>query len=196
MALAATPNAAHRALAALDRAIPERFLCLTQNVDGLSQRAGHSTATLRALHGSLLDIRCSECEYHDDNGTASSPAPAPAPAADVFSSDTPLAAPPRCPECAALLRPGVVWFGEPLDERVLTEADEWVDTGVDVVLVVGTSAQVVPAAGYVRQARSRGAVVAVVNPDRAAAEGLRRRDFFFEGDAAELLPVLVGHLAS
>lgn len=101
---------------------------------------------------------------------------------------------PHCPLCTtSLLRPGVVWFGEGLDPAVLSSIEDWLDDrsegGVKVMLVIGTAAAVYPAAGYVAKARERGAVVAVINPDRSAGKGLRaNRDFWFRGDAAEVLP--------
>ena len=91
-----------------------------------------------------------------------------------------------------LLRPGVVWFGEGLDWEMLRGVDGWIarpdGRGVDLMLVVGTSAAVYPAAGYVDKARAAGAQVAVVNLDADAGDDA---DFAFAGDAAELLPQLL-----
>lgn len=103
---------------------------------------------------------------------------------------------PKCPECKdGLLRPGVVWFGEVLPEDTLAEIDDWLDKGrVDLIMVIGTTAQVYPAAGYVAQARKKGARVAVINmdgDDLGAAEGLGIRDFLFVGDAAKILPEIL-----
>lgn len=84
-----------------------------------------------------------------------------------------------------------MWFGEDLDEDMLAEVDAWVWRGpIALMLVIGTGAQVYPAAGYVSQARRMGARVAVINPDPESAKGLQNGDFFFQGDAAELLPQL------
>jgi NAD+-dependent protein deacetylase sirtuin 5 len=104
---------------------------------------------------------------------------------------------PHCPECHdGILRPGVVWFGEPLPEKTISAIDEWLSAGkVDLILVIGTSAKVYPAAGYVDRAREQGARVAVVNMDRADAPGGRRGlmkgDWFFEGDAGEIVPEIL-----
>jgi NAD-dependent deacetylase sirtuin 5 len=103
---------------------------------------------------------------------------------------------PHCPKCTnGLLRPGVVWFGEQLPRDTVSEIDEWMNRGkVDLIMVIGTTAAVYPAAGYVEQARMRGARVAVVNMDAedlGAAAGLRNGDFLFVGDAAKILPDLV-----
>ncbi|KAI1073428.1 DHS-like NAD/FAD-binding domain-containing protein [Whalleya microplaca] len=206
MALKAKPNRGHYALAELAKT-KDNFLCLTQNVDGLSPRAGHPESKLRLLHGSLLDNKCfNECGYVDRNNLSDPVCPALAPAAEDYPPDQtlPLLDPnvpapsirvedlPHCPNCKiGLLRPGVVWFGEGLDELMLMEVDNWIMAGrVDIMLVVGTAAAVYPAAGYTRKAKRKGAVVAVVNPDPDSAAGLSRNDFFFQGDAAEILPRL------
>lgn len=99
---------------------------------------------------------------------------------------------PHCPRCQkGLLRPGVVWFGECLDELMMMEIDNWIMAGrIDLMIVIGTAAAVYPAAGYTHKAQRKGARVVVVNPDPDAAKGLYSNDFFFQGDAAEILPQL------
>ncbi|KAI1444991.1 DHS-like NAD/FAD-binding domain-containing protein [Annulohypoxylon stygium] len=206
MALKAKPNRGHYALAELAKK-KENFLCLTQNVDGLSPRAGHPDAKLRLLHGSLLDNKCfDECGYVDRNNLSDPVCPALAPAAEDYPPDQtlPLLDPkipippvkvedlPHCPNCkTGLLRPGVVWFDEPLDQPMLEEVNHWIKQGhIDIMLVIGTAAAVYPAAGYTQKARRKGAVVAVVNPDPDSASGLSEKDFFFQGDASEILPRL------
>ena len=248
MALKAQPNRAHRALAELAKKKPG-FQTLSQNVDGLSPRAGHPKEQLHLLHGSLFDIKCSweRCGYVEKDNfvdpivpalaipTANEPALATgadgAGAADnmlaamrqqnagdagreldVADAATPLSTVPKaelpqCPQCTThLLRPGVVWFGEALPRDTLDDVEEFIrgDGGkIDLILVVGTSAKVYPAAGYVDKARKRGARVAVVNTERAdapgGAGGLGPRDWFFEGDASALVPEMlrdeIGHVA-
>ena len=103
---------------------------------------------------------------------------------------------PQCPKCRkGLLRPGVVWFGEMLPGKVIDDIDTFLKQSrkIDLILVVGTSAKVYPAAGYIEKARAKGARVAVVNMDKAdtGSGGLKRGDWFFEGDAAVLLPELL-----
>lgn len=104
---------------------------------------------------------------------------------------------PRCPECKGLLRPGVVWFGESLPAHTLRAIDDWIESSprIDLMLVIGTSSKVWPAAGYVNTAREKGARVAVVNMDRndapGGAYGLQPGDWFFEGDASEIVPELL-----
>ncbi|KAK7741804.1 hypothetical protein SLS53_004868 [Cytospora paraplurivora] len=212
MCLKAEPNKGHKALAELAKK-NENFICLTQNVDGLSIRAGHPTSQLRLLHGSILDLKCfwDRCGYIDKDNLSDPLCPALQAASsagaapddgqpgklalldpDVPVPEIDVADLPHCPQCkTSLLRPGVVWFGEALDGAMLDATDEWIDSApIDLILVVGTAAVVYPAAGYTKMARSKGAVVAVINPDPTAGAGLRDTDFFFQGDAAEILPRL------
>jgi len=166
---AAQPNAGHRALAAWARAHPGRLTIVSQNVDDLHQRAG-STDTIR-LHGDILADRwlraCDrQCATHKAQAGR----------------------PPRCAECGNLVRPDVVWFGEMLPIDAL-DAAECAAQRCDVMLVVGTSGAVWPAAGLAAQARRAGAFVVIVNPqpseiDAAAHVVLRRT-------AADALPALL-----
>ena len=105
---------------------------------------------------------------------------------------------PQCPKCGdGLLRPGVVWFGESLPSKTIKAVDKFIDEprNIDLILVIGTSAKVYPAAGYVDEARAKGARVAVINMDRTdmpgGRSGLRANDWFFEGDAAKILPQIL-----
>lgn len=182
----------------------------TDNHTGLSSRAGHPTDRLRLLHGSILDLKCfDECGYVERGNLSDPLCPALEAASAVNtppdqSGKLPLLDPeipvpkidvkdlPHCPNCkTGLLRPGVVWFGEALDGEMLNATDEWIASApVDIMLVVGTAAVVYPAAGYTQKAKRKGAIVAVVNPDKGACAGLGSKDFFFQGDAAEILPKL------
>lgn len=105
---------------------------------------------------------------------------------------------PKCPECSnGVLRPGVVWFGERLPETTIDAIDEFIEQSekIDLILVIGTSAKVYPAAAYIDKAREKGARVAVVNMDRAdtpgGRNGLARGDWFFEGDASVIVPQIL-----
>lgn len=101
---------------------------------------------------------------------------------------------PQCPKCKeGLLRPGVVWFGETLPEKTINAVDKWIAAGpIDLCLVIGTSARVFPAAGYVHEARSQGARVAVCNMDPDDTPGaLHYGDWFFRGDAGEVVPEIL-----
>lgn len=105
---------------------------------------------------------------------------------------------PHCPTCGdGILRPGVVWFGEMLPEKTVRAVSDYINEPkkIDLILVIGTSAKVYPAADYVEQARRKGARVAVINMDRAdipgGRYGLDEGDWFFEGDAGVILPELL-----
>lgn len=101
---------------------------------------------------------------------------------------------PQCPKCGGLLRPGVVWFGESLPHDTIRAVDEWIEEApVDLILVIGTSSKVWPAAGYVDTARENGARVAVVNMDYndVPAAGLEEDDWFFQGDASVIVPEIL-----
>ncbi len=177
------PNPAHRALARAALGGPPMVL-VTQNVDGLQGLAAHQeagegdigAARPLELHGSLFQVKCTACDYRAEHREAID-------AGDRSSL-------PHCPECAALLRPGVVWFGEALDERVLTRAFQAAESA-DVCLVVGTSALVHPAASVPLATLRSGGAVLEVNPEPTplspvAAAALR-------GPAGGILPALFGN---
>jgi NAD-dependent deacetylase len=144
--LAANPNRGHHALTRMQQLCPD-FTLITQNVDGLHERAG-APGVLR-MHGSIWDVGCW-------NRCPASP--------DRWRDDTASFAtlPPRCPHCDGPLRPGVVWFGEVLDAAVMRRC--LAATRCDVFLTVGTSAVVYPAAGLLDDARRRGAMTVEINP--------------------------------
>jgi NAD+-dependent protein deacetylase sirtuin 5 len=200
MALSAVPNAGHMALAALARH-KAQFLTLSQNVDNLSPRAGHPAEQLKLLHGNLFTLKCmnaGRCGYVEHNNTTDPLTPALTitnPAQFTEQQERPISASdlPHCPQChTALLRPGVVWFNESLPHDVLSDIDAYFarPEPIDLMLVVGTSSQVWPAAGYTAMAKRKGARVAVVNLELSEGEReeLDAEDWFFEGDAAVLLP--------
>ncbi|KAI9826626.1 MAG: hypothetical protein M1832_006222 [Thelocarpon impressellum] len=200
MALKAQPNRAHLALAELARK-KEGFVTLTQNVDDLSRRAGHPPSQLHLLHGSLFALKCTSfyCTHSESENYSDPLVPA---LAASFPGPPTVEELPHCPTCTTgLLRPGVVWFGEPLPEQTLTAVDDWIASApkIDLMLVIGTGARVYPAAAYVDAAKAKGARVAVVNMDRAdepkCSGGLQTgkggRDWFFEGDAGVIVPEIL-----
>jgi len=141
------PNAGHRALA--DWQAHADVHVITQNVDNLHERAG--SAPVHHLHGSLFEFRCDVC-----NSVYTGPlAEVPEPVLELT--------PPTC-VCGGLIRPDIVWFGEGLPDGPWQAAVEAVSTA-DVVVVVGTSAVVYPAAGLPELALARGAAVVEVNPE-------------------------------
>lgn len=162
------PNAAHRTLARLEERAPE-FLLATQNVDRLHQTAG--SRRLVELHGSLWQVRCVRCGSEQEDRRVPLP--------DL---------PPRC-ACGGLLRPGVVWFGEALPEGAIEQALA-AARRAEVILVIGTSSLVYPAAALPQVGHQSGAFVVEVNPEETPLS--RQADVSLRGKAAEVVPLLVG----
>lgn len=161
----ATPHDGHEALARLER-IFDAFVVLTQNIDGLHTRAGSRRVV--ELHGSIFRYKCFDKDH---------PAPGPFAPGEV---------PPRC-ACGSFVRPDVVWFGESLDPAHL-EAAYAALAACDVLLVVGTSGLVYPAAGFAETAKQVGARVIEVNPEETPLSPFA--DVFIAGGARSILPAL------
>jgi NAD-dependent deacetylase len=172
------PNAAHEAIARFATSRPG-VTVVTQNVDGLHQRAaraaGGDDAAVLALHGTLFGARCTRCGRRAAHDMP----------VDATSSDTL----PRCETCGALLRPDVVWFGETLDPRVLDAAFD-AARSADACLVVGTSALVQPAASVATLAARAGATLVEVNAEETPLSGVAA--FALRGRAGEIVPRLLG----
>lgn len=165
------PNPAHYAITAIENLF-DRFLLITQNVDGLHRRAG--TRRLVELHGYIFGVRCVE------EGTVAE------------NLEVPLSSiPPRC-DCGAMLRPDIVWFGEALPEHALRSAMEASGT-CDLMLVVGTSAVVQPAASMPLLAKRSGAFVVEINPDPTPVSPYV--DLVIQGKAGEVMPEVASALA-
>lgn len=171
---ACRPNEAHLALArwAANRSGVD---IITQNVDGLHVAATEDVSSVLELHGSLFRTRCSGC-----GATRESREPIDA------SSESTL---PRCDRCSAMLRPDVVWFGEPLDNHVLGRSFELAEQA-GACLVVGTSAVVQPAASIASAAARAGAVLVEVNLEPTPITASAHVSLL--GRAAEIVPRLVG----
>ncbi|HEX8991125.1 MAG TPA: NAD-dependent deacylase [Anaerolineales bacterium] len=161
------PNAGHYALVELERRAPE-FTLATQNVDGLHRMAG--SQHLLELHGNIQRVRCSECGRFPEDWPES---------ADEV---------PHCAVCGGLLRPDVVWFGEPLPRTELEQAVA-ASRSCELFFSIGTSGIVQPAASLAHAARHRGAVLVEVNPDRTPLTP--KVDYFLQGKSGEILPELV-----
>ncbi len=166
----AEPNPAHLALAELERRVP-RFTLITQNVDGLHQRAG--SREMIELHGNITRTKC-----FDENTVV----------ADWPDTGE---VPPRCPRCGGMLRPDVVWFEEALPEGAMALALGR-SGDCEVFLSVGTSTVVYPAASLPFHARSHGAKVVEVNP--MATPLTREADYALTGPAGAILPELLAAL--
>jgi NAD-dependent deacetylase len=147
---ACQPNAAHEAIAVWSRR--PGFTLVTQNVDGLHERAG--TQHVVRYHGSIWNLRCAR--------------PCEAGSHDWEDRTVPLPhLPPRCSYCGAFARPGVVWFGEGIPEEAARAAQA--ATACDVFLSIGTSSVVYPAAGLLYEAKRHGAFTAEINPESTAS---------------------------
>lgn len=164
---AAQPNPGHQALVELEKRVP-KFTLITQNVDGLHERAG-SRNVLR-LHGSIWRVRCLQCEVESD----------------LYTHPLPQR-PPRC-TCGGMLRPAVVWFGEGLDPGIWDNAVKAVESA-GVLLVIGTSAVVYPAASLVPFAKQFGAKVVEINPGETPISASVY--FTIRGQSGEILPQLL-----
>ena len=163
----ALPNAAHKALVQLEIRKRE-FTLITQNVDGLHDRAG--SGRMLKLHGDIWRMRCTVCGANWPDRRAPLPK-----------------IPPHC-ACGGLARPGVVWFGETLPDGMMKEAEHAAGVA-EVFLVIGTSAVVYPAASLVPYAKHGGAKVIEINTDDTPFTNLV--DCALRGPAGELLPQML-----
>jgi NAD-dependent deacetylase len=162
----AEPNAGHHALVTLAGLVPQLTI-ITQNVDGLHQRAGSESVI--EFHGNLFEDRCfvEGCIVSD---------------ADL-SAEVPV-----CPGCGGMLRPGVVWFGEAIPESAMHAAAAAV-SGCELFFSIGTSALVWPAAGLADAARQQGASVVEINLDATPLSS--RTDYCLTGKSGSILPELI-----
>ena len=163
--LAAKPNAGHDAIAKLEDF--SKVVVLTQNIDGLHQRAG-STNVLE-LHGNIIRIKCTVCNYKDEITTKF----------DVL--------PPIC-KCGSILRPDVVWFGEPLPQKVWQEAVVQANS-CDVMIISGTSLLVSPANSLPIYAKQNNAILIEVNPEQTMMS--TEMDLSLKTTSAAALPELI-----
>ncbi len=166
----AQPNPGHFALAQLAKRVPG-FSLVTQNIDGLHQRAG--SVDVIEYHGNIMRDRCT-VEGRVAERNPSLPG-----------------ALPRCASCGALLRPDVVWFGELIPRNALLLADA-AAAECDVFLSIGTSSLVYPAAGLAETALRRGAKLIEVNLNPTDMSGLAH--LVLRGRSGEILPALLGSL--
>jgi NAD-dependent deacetylase len=165
------PNAAHEALAGLERDGHLDAL-ITQNVDGLHQRAGHDDVV--EIHGNGDRVVCRDCRSRYD-------------AAPFYDTVRESGAAPRCPECDGVLKPDVVLFGESLPEHAVFQSHSLAERS-DLFLVVGSSLTVEPAASLPRRAADTGATLAVVNLEDTGLTG--RAAYDFRADVTDVLPRL------
>lgn len=163
--LTAQPNAGHDAIAELERY--KEVIVLTQNIDGLHQRAG-STKVLE-LHGSIIRIKCTVCGFQDN-----------------FVSGFDIL-PPLC-KCGKILRPDVVWFGESLPQDIWSEAIVYAHS-CDVMIIAGTSLLVSPANTLPLYAKQNNALLIEINPEETIMSA--DMDLTIRGTSSEIIPKLV-----
>jgi NAD-dependent deacetylase len=167
----AQPNAAHEAIAKLAQGADE-FLLVTQNVDDLHERAGLTKAEMVQIHGDIFVTRCSRCDFRQEqeqNGV------------------------PRCPKCDALMRPGVVWFGEPLPLRETELVEKYLQRDpCGVVIVAGTTATFGYIIDWALRASHRGGELIEVNPEETPLSRFATR--LVREPAAIALPRIVDQM--
>jgi NAD-dependent deacetylase len=163
-----SPNPAHNTLVALEQRWTNRMWLITQNVDGLHRAAG--SQRLSEIHGNIWKVRCTGCGVISEN------------------REIPLPILPTCRLCHALLRPHIVWFGESLWGEDLRRCDQAI-RGCDLLIVIGTSGVVYPAAGFASIAKEVGALVIEINLDNTPQSNLV--DLSLQGRAKDLVPLLL-----
>jgi NAD-dependent deacetylase len=169
LVLGAEPNPAHIALAELEK-MGLLQAVITQNVDGLHQRGGSKEVV--EFHGSNQWLVCLGCGHRQE-------------AASLSLEDIP----PRCPQCSSILKPDVVFFGEPIPWEAQNRSFEEARS-CDLVLVIGTSALVYPAAGIPPLAKQNGAKVAEINMESTPLTGFIS-DYLIQGSTGTILPQIV-----
>jgi NAD-dependent deacetylase len=171
----ATPNAGHRALVALERRGKLHAL-ITQNIDGLHQRAGSSPERVIEVHGTVHDVVCMRCGWRGPMG----------PVLDrVRAGDDD----PPCTSCGGILKSATISFGQPLASDVIARAMQAAEHA-DLLLAVGTSLQVYPVAGAVPLAKAAGARVVIVNAEPTPFDDMA--DAVLREPIGEILPALCG----
>ena len=162
---AAEPNLGHKAIVELEKF--SKVVILTQNIDGLHQRAGSSKVL--ELHGSIVKIKCTVCDYKDE----------------IFTEFSEI--PPLC-SCGNILRPDVVWFGEGLPQDVWQDAIMHANS-CDVMVIAGTSLVVSPANTLPIYAKQNNATLVEINPDKTIMTG--DMDLSIRSTSATAIPELV-----
>jgi NAD-dependent deacetylase len=167
----AKPNQAHKALAELEK-MDKLSSIITQNVDGLHQKAGNTNVI--ELHGNNRQLKCIDCNQ-----------------THPVTKDILKEIPPRCP-CGGILRPDVVFFGEPLPVNTIHRASQEA-LAANVMLVIGTSAIVYPAASIPILAKGAGARIIEINPEETSFTGTIS-DFLLKGQAGEIMSRLLNEV--
>ncbi|MBU0901740.1 MULTISPECIES: NAD-dependent deacylase [Pseudomonas] len=173
--LGAQANAGHYAIAELQRRKPHCWL-LTQNIDGYHRAAGSPMERVIEIHGELAPLYCQSCGAVDAELAAHLQRPLP----------------PKCRQCAGILRPPVVLFGEMLPEQAIASLYAELGKGFDVVISVGTSASFPYIVEPLLRTRQAGGFTADINPQRSDLSN--RVDVHLQGRALDVLPELLSHI--
>jgi NAD-dependent deacetylase len=160
------PNGAHIAISNIQQQKKDSWV-LTQNVDNLHERAGSNN--IIKLHGNIFKVYCIHCGHHGN-----------------MDRD----APPLCPNCNNVLKPGVVLFGETLPQKEWTKAIEL--SSCDLMLIIGTSLNVSPANTLPLYAKDNNAILAEINTE--TTELTKLMDFSLQGTASQIMPKIMGLL--
>lgn len=178
-AWSAAPNAGHRALVALERRGRLRAL-VTQNIDGLHQRAGSSPDRVIEVHGTVHEVMCMACAWRG-------------PMQETLDRVRAGEADPPCRTCGGILKSATISFGQPLVPQVIDRAMRAAESA-DLLLAIGTTLQVYPVAGAVPLARDAGARIVIVNAQPTPFDEIA--DAVFREPIGDVLPVLCGALGS
>jgi NAD-dependent deacetylase len=172
---AARPNAVHDAIVKLERA-GKVLAVVTQNIDGLHALAGTSAERLVELHGTNLFVECQSCKWRDD----------PEPHFEFFRVNR---KPPLC-DCGGFLKPATISFGQSLDPQVLERAQE-AAARADLVVALGSTLSVYPAASFPLLAAQRGIPYIIINRGATDQDHERSVSLRIEGDVAAIFPAAV-----
>jgi NAD-dependent deacetylase len=185
----AQPNAAHEAIASLAQRA-EEFLLVTQNVDDLHQRAGLPKAEMVQIHGDIFVTKCSRCDFEQEQEYPPSSSCGAAGGQEQQQNGVP-----RCIKCNALMRPGVVWFGEPLPLRETERVENYLQRdSCGVVIVAGTTATFGYIIDWALRASRRGGSLIEVNPEETPLSRFATR--LVRKPAAVALPRLIDRLVA
>ena len=181
----AQPNAAHEAIANLAHCADE-FLLVTQNVDDLHERAGLAKAEMVQIHGDIFVTKCSRCDFEhppsSDYGAAG-------------EQEQNQNGVPKCTKCGSLVRPGVIWFGEPLPLREIERVENYLQRDpCGVVIVIGTTATFGYIIDWALRASRRGGELIEVNPEETPLSRFATR--LVREPAAAALPRLIDRLVA
>ena len=165
----AKPNPAHTTIAELEKMFGS-FTLITQNIDGLHRKAG--SKNIIEFHGNIWKERCTSCSFTREN--------------ERIYDESEL--PPRCEKCEGIMRPSVVWFGEPIPEEVIRKSEKAV-LECDTFISIGTSSVVYPAAGFIEYAVSHNKRTIEINLERTPMSDIV--DVSIQGKAGEILPKIL-----